>query len=420
MSQSLDTGDTVSPKSRSLFGAIGAATMLCTMVSALPAHAAPSDSNTPGQGTCKTWDDPQFSGWTTYEELGPRLEAIESNSKGRVEVDVVGQSAQGRDLYTARVGTGDRVLLVQSAVHGNERTGTEALLHILKKLGSSNDPATLRALEGVTLVAMPMVNPDGGELNRRTNVMSWDETESLHPQLEGAAPAWYYRAGNGGTNLPGFDLNRDFNADLDYVPQPADLPGVQEDAGFFLAPESQTIRDVYVDLREEFGAVDAVVDLHHMGPCDVQTGGEQDGKHISVALDYPPLGVNDGAAYQEDWPLLDQDKSRRYALAVAEGIKDSYGSQSPLAAVGRYFHPEEREYAGQGRSAFALNGSATVLFEVRGQSDDLGQKMKGMLVETVETGLESLIDSMATGEVDTLEGDDFFDYPDYGWDVSGD
>ncbi|EMY33892.1 Zinc carboxypeptidase [Arthrobacter crystallopoietes BAB-32] len=410
----------MSQKSRSLFGALGAATMLCTMVSALPASATPAESNTPGQGTCKTWEDPQFSGWTTYEELGPRLEAIESNSKGRVEVDVVGQSAQGRDLYTARIGTGDRVLLVQSAIHGNERTGTEALLHILKKLGSSNDPATLRALEGVTLVAMPMVNPDGGELNRRTNVMSWEKTESLHPQLEGSTPAWYHRTSNGGINLPGFDLNRDFNADLDYVPQAADLPGVQEDAGFFLAPESQTIRDVYVDLREEFGAVDAVVDLHHMGPCDVQTGGEQDGKHISVALDYPPLGVNDGAAYQQDWPLLDQDKSRRYALAVADGIKDSYGSQSPLAAVGRYFHPEEREYAGQGRSAFALNGSATVLFEVRGQSDDFGQKMKGMLVETVETGLESLIDSMATGEVDTLDGDDFFDYPDYGWDKTSD
>jgi len=410
----------VSPNSRRLFGAVGAATMLCTMISALPAGAAPAEANTPGQGTCRTWEDPEFSGWTSYEELGPKLQSIAATSKGRVEVEVAGQSALGRNLYTARVGTGERVLFVQSAIHGNERTGTEALLNILKDLGSSSDPETLRALEEVTLVAMPMANPDGGELNRRTNVMSWDETEALHPQLEGAPPAWYHRPTNGGINLPGFDLNRDFNPDLDYVPQPGDLPGLQENAGFFLAPESQTVRDLYVDLREEFGEVDAVVDLHHMGPCDVQTGGEQDGKHISVALDYPPLGVNDGAAYQDDWPLLDQDKSRRYALAVADGIKESYGQQSPLAAVGRYFHPEDREYAGQGRSAFALNGSATVLFEVRGQSNTFGQKMKGMLVQTVQTGLESLIDSMATGEVDTLDGDDFFEYPDYGWAISND
>jgi len=36
---------------------------------------------------------------------------------------------------------------------------------------------------------------------------------------------------------------------------------------------------------------------------------------ISVSLGYPPLGVNDGAAYKADWQLLDQDRSRRYALA---------------------------------------------------------------------------------------------------------
>ena len=394
--------------------------MLCTLLVAAPVSAAPTGANAPGQGTCKLSDDPQFSGWTSYAELGSALQSIEDTSKGRVQVDVVGQTELGRNLYTARVGTGDRVLLVQSAIHGNERTGTEALLAILKKLGSSNDPATQRTLENVTLVAMPMANPDGGELNRRTNVISWEEVEHRHPQLQGSERAWYHRLSSDGIDLPGFDLNRDFNADLDYIPQPGDLPGDPKDAGFYLSPESQTIRDVYVSLRDEFGEVDAVVDLHHMGPCDQQTGGEQDGKNISVALDYPPLGANDGAAYEEDWPLLDQEKSRRYALAVADGIKDSYGSQSPLAAVGRYFHPDEREYAGQGRSAFALNGSATVLFEVRGQSDDFGQKMKGMLVQTVQTGIESLIDSMATGEVDTLDGDDFFDYPDYGWDESGD
>lgn len=398
---------------RTLLGALAAGAMLCTTAVAVPAVAAPEG---PGEGTCKTFEDPQFNGWTTYEELGPKLDRIERKSHGRVEVDVVGQTQLGRDLYAARVGTGDRVLIVQSAIHGNERTGTEALLAVLNDLATGNDPATQRALEGVTLVAMPMVNPDGGELNRRTNVISWDEVVERHPQLEGAPRAWYHRLSNLGIDLPGFDLNRDFNADLDYVPQPGDLPGQQVDAGFFLSPESQTIRDVYVDLRDEFGAVDAVVDLHHMGPCDWQTGGEQDGKLISLALDYPPLGPDDGAAYQDDWPLLDQDKSRRYALAVADGIKERYGSQSPIAAVGRYFHPDAREYAGQGRSAFALNGSATVLFEVRGQSHNFGQKMKGMLVQTVETGVESLIDAMATGAVDTLDGDDFFAYPDYGWD----
>ncbi|MGH8969401.1 MAG: M14 family zinc carboxypeptidase [Actinomycetes bacterium] len=377
-----------------------------------PAAAAPEE---PAEGTCKTFDDPQYNGWTSHAELGRQLAQIEASSGGRVQVDEVGRSKQGRELWAARIGTGDRVLLVQSAIHGNERTGTEALLGILKDLGTSADAATQATLRNITIVAMPMVNPDGGEINRRINVISWDQVVEDFPQLAGAPRAWYHSLTGDGIALPGFDLNRDFNADLDYVPQPGDLPGRQVDAGFYLSPESRAIRDQYVALQQEFGAVDAVVDLHHMGPCDRLTGGPQDGKHISVSLDYPPLGVNDGAAYQDDWPLLDQDGSRRHALAVANGIKAKYGEQSPLAAVGRYFHPDAREYAGQGRSAFALNGSSTVLFEVRGQQDDLGQKLKGMLVQSVRTGVESLIDAMATGSVDTLDGDDFYQLPDYGW-----
>ncbi len=395
-----------------------AGSIALTGFAALPAAAEQPEG--PGQGACKTQEDPQWNGWTDHAELGAALRHIERNSAGRVEVSQIGTSTLGRELWSARVGTGDRVLLVQSAIHGNERTGTEALLGTLRDLGTSRDAATEHLLSEVTLVALPMVNPDGGELNRRRNVLSWSEVVERYPQLADAPRAWYHGLRGDGIELPGFDLNRDFHPDLDYVPRAGDLPGRQVDAGFFLAPESRAIRDVYVALRDEFGAVDGVVDLHHMGPCDRITGGPQDGKLISVALDYPPLGAADGAAYQAEWPLLDQDKSRRYALAVARGIQRAYGEQSPLAGVGRYYHPDEREYAGQGRSAFALNGSASVLFEVRGQQDDLGQKQRGMLVRSVRTGVESLLSAMASGQVDRLDGDAFFALPDYGWDSSAD
>ncbi|WP_052436533.1 M14 family zinc carboxypeptidase [Georgenia sp. SUBG003] len=410
----------MSKRSAAVCGSAALAVAL-PLVALAPAAAEPHrNAGDPASGTCRTQDDPQASGWSSYEEVAAELARLEATSDGRVEVDVIGQSAEGRDIHAARVGTGDRVLIVQSAVHGNERTGTEALLGLLNDLATGNDPDTLRALEGLTLVALPIANPDGLELNRRTSVLSWEDVVEQYPQLEGAPTAWYHRASNLGIDLPGFDLNRDFNPDLDYVPSPEDLPGVGTDAGFFLAPESRAVRDLYLDLRDEFGTVDAFVDLHHMGPCNALTGGPQDGRQISVALDYPPLGVDDGAAYLAEWPLLDQDASRRHALAVAQGIQEAYGEQSPLAAVGRYLHPDEREFAGQGRSAFALNGTATVLFEVRGQSHSFGQKMGGMLTQSVQTGLESLVDSMATGAVDTLDGDDFFDMPDYGWDTTAD
>ncbi|HEX5597953.1 MAG TPA: M14 family zinc carboxypeptidase [Micromonosporaceae bacterium] len=390
--------------------------------SLLPASVATAaEEPLPAQGLCKTSPDQNWNGWTNHEELGRALAQIADTSQGRVSVDVAGYSGQGRELWTARVGTGDKVVLVTSAIHGNERTGTEALLGTLRHLAASNDPKTKQMLEQVTFVAMPMVNPDGGELNRRINVRSWDEVVADYPQLaEAPRRAWYHSLSGGGHALPGFDLNRDFNPDLNYVPKASDLPGRQTDAGFFLAPESRAIRDVYVALRAEKGAVDAVVDLHHMGPCTRTTGGEQDGKLISVTLDYPPLGINDGAKYKAEWPLLDQDKSRRYALAIANGMLDAYGSQSPLAGVGRYLHPAEREYAGQGRSAFAMNGSGSILFEVRGQQHNYGQKQMGMLIESVRTGVESLLHALADGTADTLNGDDFYDLPDYGWDTTND
>ncbi|MFG1955098.1 hypothetical protein [Micromonospora sp. NPDC048830] len=43
-----------------------------------------------------------------------------------------------------------------------------------------------------------------------------------------------------------------------------------------------------------------------------------------------------------------------------------------------------------------------------------------MLVESVQTGVEALIGGLADGTVDRVDGDDFFDLPDYGWDTAND
>lgn len=370
----------------------------------------------PPADTCEIQENPPWDGWTDYPELVASLHKIEKKSGGRVAVDVAGRTQDDRNLWRARAGSGDRVVLVTSAIHGNERTGTEALLQILDRLATAKDRPTKQLLKEITFVAMPMVNPDGGELNRRINVRSWQQTVDEFPQLGDAPKAWYHSETGDGIDQPGFDLNRDFNPDLNYVPKAADLPGEQAGAGFFLSPESRAIRDTYVGLRAEKGSVDAYVDLHHMGPCDRLTSGPHAGKLITMALDYPPLGVEDGAAYKKDWPRLDQDKSRRYTLAAANGIIDKYGPKKQHSAIGRYVHPDTREYAGQGRSAFALNGTGTVLFEVRGQADDLGEQHKEMFTATVRTGVESIMSGLATGSADRLDGDDFFDLPTYGWD----
>jgi hypothetical protein len=183
------------------------------------------------------------------------------------------------------------------------------------------------------------------------------------------------------------------------------------------------LRDLYTDLRDEFGTVHGFVDLHHMGPCSQENVTDQ---YVTVSLDYPPLGSEaEGNPRYADWPLLDQDASRRLALAAALGMHDHAGKgnaeTSPFfGGVVRYTHPQiadgydwDRDYAGQARSAFALNGTSSVLFEIRGQSHAWGQKQKGMLTAVVEAGITGIASSMADGSVDQLDGDDFFDLPKY-------
>ena len=376
--------------------------------------ASPTQAND-GNAECKNLEDPSTSGWTSHAELGRKLTQIEETSSGRVDVSVIGESRLGRDIWAARVGTGDRVLLVTSEIHGNEKTGTEALLNFLKVLGSSNTAEAQTIREGITIVAVPKFNPDGGELNRRQNAYTWDEVMQTYPQLQGTTPPFYYS-----NRLGGFDLNRDFNADLDYEPQAADIPTDEVDPGLYVTNEARALRDLYLDLQAEFGAVDAYVDLHHMGSCSQQNDTD---KYATVALDFPPLGSEiDGNPRYDDWPLLDQDKSRRFALAAALGIREfAQGESSPFfGGVTRYTHQQivdgysfDRDFAGQARSAFALNGTGTVLFEVRGQSDDWGQKQKGQLIKAVQAGVTGLASRLADGSVDNLNGDDFYDLPKY-------
>lgn len=335
----------------------------------------------------------------TYEELVENLNKIETESSGKVEVDVIGHSREDREVYSARVGTGDKVLLINGNIHGNEKSGPEALIQMLRTLGTSESALAQEVREGVTIVAVPRLNVDGAEITQRQNNFPWDDVVATYPNLEGAEPAWYYSESNGG-----FDINRDFNPDLSYEPVLKDLPGTGAEPGFFLTNESRMLRDLYLDLQAEFGKVEAFVDLHHMGTPELNKTGED----VTVAIDYPPLGPEDSSKYDE-WSKLDQDESRRYALAAALGVKEFSDDEEP--GVARYYHPEERDLPGQARSSFALNGTATVLFEMPGQQPEYGYDQE--LIDRVKNGLWGVASRMADNSIDTLNGDDFLKLPKY-------
>jgi hypothetical protein len=360
---------------------------LTGLVAPTTAAAAP-----PLNANCDTTvGDPSISSFLTHEEVERRLAQIERTSKGAVEVDVAGLTNRGREIYTARVGTGDTVVLVESQIHGNESHGTVALLNLLQTLGGSSQRAA-EIREAVTVVAVPQLNADGAANDTRQNDQSWAEVQKRFPQLAGAGPAWNYNA-----RVEGFDVNRDFNPNLDYVPQASDFPGTSAGTGWYITPEAQTVRDVYRELEQEFGTVDVFVDLHNQGPCYTGTLPDGTGTGEYSTLSISGRFIADPSQFGT-WPKFDYDASRQVNVAVFDALQKG---NSPYGAVTLY--PQDTNLPGTALGSFALRGSATVLFETIGQTQTLGQKKAGLLTKQVEVGLTAIVDAITDGTLDDIE-----------------
>jgi hypothetical protein len=152
-----------------------------------------------------------------YDDVVQSLDRIERSSSGLVSVSSAGTSGEGRDLLYATVGNGPTTFWLQSRIHGNELHSTEAALQILDHLASgSPDARTIR--ENLTIVVIPMYNPDGSEANIR---------QSTTPNR--------------------IDLNRDWEN--------------------FAQPESVAFWKLWRDTAPVFA-----LDLHHMGQAPIVEG----------------------------------------------------------------------------------------------------------------------------------------------------
>ena len=379
------------PRRRLLAVALPAAAAL-----AVPALATAPAAAQPAQADCGTQTgDTGTNAWTSHAELERELTGLEARSKGTMDLDVIGQTNQGRDIFAARVGTGDRVVLVQSEIHGNEKTGPDAVVNLLKTL-TSPSPQAQQLRENVTVVAIPKMNADGAELDRRGNDRTWAEVVADFPQLAEARPAWNYYTrtlqGDDYASRPGFDVNRDFNPDLDYVPSASDFPGNSGTAGWYIQPEAQAVRDLYTGLKEEFGEVDSFVDLHHQAPCYLVEGGQD---WVTLSLSGKFIDIDRHPGYADTYDL---DYSKQLTVAAYDELQQA---SSPFSNVTLY--PQNTDLPGTALGSFGLNGSGTVLFEVRGQTQSWGAKAKGQLVGAVERGLMGIVEAVADGSVDTID-----------------
>ncbi len=150
----------------------------------------------------------------TYQELESEVQTLKANYPA-LEVQSIGKSIWGKELYCIRLGTGRAKLLYSGAHHGMEWITSALLMRFACEYLSAEEDG--RALRGFNVAALsrraslyivPMVNPDGVQL----------ATSGLPKCLDGAEKQRLLRI-NGSddfskwqANARGVDLNHNYDA----------------------------------------------------------------------------------------------------------------------------------------------------------------------------------------------------------------
>jgi hypothetical protein len=109
-----------------------------------------------------------------HAEVVAALGALAREHPGRATLEKAGESVEGRAIHLLKVGRGPRHVLLWSQMHGDEPSATPALLDLARHLLTSSDPAARRILDELTLLMVPMLNPDGSERYARRNAQEID------------------------------------------------------------------------------------------------------------------------------------------------------------------------------------------------------------------------------------------------------
>jgi hypothetical protein len=264
--------------------------------------------------------------WVTgYQELISALQYHQARSRGLMQLEVVGQSNQGRNLYLAKIGNpANRPVMIISQQHGNEVINTEATLQLIQWLYSSPAAASIR--QQLYVLLMPRVNPDGTENYVRYNYdPSAPANNNARGIFSGAIP--------GGR---GWDINRYHDViwtnSLLYQNFPTQYPTNP-------VPEAVAVGNV----TKRFNPL-WTIDFHGQGQYLTAAG-----QDIKASILWPTAARAQPAAVTLS----------KQMVAITKQFSDQY----PLALLTKYpGGPEE----GISRNAYGIYGIGSVLIELKG------------------------------------------------------
>ena len=92
-----------------------------------------------------------------------------------LRAEQIGESILGRPIRSLTFGSGPTRVLLWSQMHGDESTATMALADIFRFfVEAPDDPLRERLQRALTVVFIPMLNPDGAEVFQRENAVGID------------------------------------------------------------------------------------------------------------------------------------------------------------------------------------------------------------------------------------------------------
>lgn len=111
-----------------------------------------------------------YGRYINLDQLVPHLEKLNES----FDVNVEGFSVLKKPIYSVRIGSGPIKVLLWSQMHGNESTTTKALFDVFNVLRESPDKSIKKLLESFSILAIPMLNPDGADSYTRHNANKVD------------------------------------------------------------------------------------------------------------------------------------------------------------------------------------------------------------------------------------------------------
>jgi len=119
--------------------------------------------------------------WLNYDGL------LRYFSTKNTEKEQIGTSFLGNPIYKLSFGTGEKRILIWSQMHGNESSGTRAMFDVINFFEQNSETAQ-NILSQLTIDFIPMLNPDGANVNTRRNAIGIDINRDLPLQLYACFP----------------------------------------------------------------------------------------------------------------------------------------------------------------------------------------------------------------------------------------